>query len=497
VARPARAGHVVARLAKAGLEKARPARAGLVVARPMKAFCAALMAVLLLVALAPLGTYAPLGTFVPLAAHAAGGPLVITVHQIFTASAPGADGAFTYRMEPLAHTAALSGGNAAEGCTLYITGTGSEDIELSGFDQRGVYKYRLYQVIEEARPGYTYDRRVYAVDVYVDGALGIKVVAYDEEGTKVDSISFHNEYGVQPSDPALMADPPVRKTVFGNPPRSSEFIFRLEARDKENPMPPGSDNGVKQISVTGSGAGEFGVWGYESEGVYYYTVYEVGTGEKGYTYDTAVYTITDMVKAENGVLILSRVVTNSSNRPVTSLIFNNYYDAGAPTPTGRPPGTPTPTGRPPGTHVPSITPGPTATPVPTATPATTATPSPSPSPEPTGRPNRTGGPGANSPQQPGNTPPTRLSPGGSEELGEPPFHMYDLFDPNNPLYGANITNRGNGAPDRPVGINSPKTGDELSKDAYIMLFAAGGAAVIGAAFYLISVVRRERGYRQI
>jgi hypothetical protein len=38
-----------------------------------------------------------------------------------------------------------------------------------------------------------------------------------------------------------------------------------------------------------------------------------------------------MVKEQEGNLILTRVVTNDSNKPVTSMIFNNYYnpDGGA------------------------------------------------------------------------------------------------------------------------------------------------------------------------
>jgi pilin isopeptide linkage protein len=93
-------------------------------------------------------------------------------------------------------------------------------------------------------------------------------------------------------------------------------------------MPAGSVNGTKTITVAGSGEGEFGTWSYEKEGVYYYYVSEVNTGERGYTYDKAIYTITDVVKAEDGRLGLSRVVTNDTNRQVTSLSFNNKYDSG-------------------------------------------------------------------------------------------------------------------------------------------------------------------------
>ena len=125
-----------------------------------------------------------------------------------------------------------------------------------------------------------------------------------------------------------MPDIPVRKTVFGSPSRKASFMFKLEASDPSQPMPAGSANGVKTVYVADSGGSAFGVWSYDREGTFYYTVYEENTGIKGYKYDPAIYTITDMVKEANGRLILTRVATNGSNKPVTSFIFNNYYNSG-------------------------------------------------------------------------------------------------------------------------------------------------------------------------
>jgi pilin isopeptide linkage protein len=130
-----------------------------------------------------------------------------------------------------------------------------------------------------------------------------------------------------------MVDPPVKKTVEGNPGADSIFTFKLTARNASSPMPAGSKGGSKIVYVKGAGSAEFGTWSYDEAGVYYYTVSELNTGEKGYAYDTVVYTITDSVKAVNGQLVLSRVVTNALNKQVMSLIFiNKYTNPGAPPP---------------------------------------------------------------------------------------------------------------------------------------------------------------------
>jgi len=257
---------------------------------------------------------------VPHIAYAAT-PLQITVNQVFTTP----DGTFTYRLKPLATGNPMPAGSTADGYTFTITGTRSVAFELSGFAIDGLYRYDIFQVITGEKLGYTYDKRVYMVEVYVESLQDIHVIAYNQDGTKAAAITFVNAYGALPSDPGLMVDPPVRKTVFGNPGRDNIFTFKLEAKNPANPMPPGSSNGAKTLQVTGSGKGEFGVWSYSKAGTYFYTVSEINTGEAGYTYDTAIYTITDIVEDRNGQLVLTRVVTNDTNKLVTSLIYNNYY----------------------------------------------------------------------------------------------------------------------------------------------------------------------------
>ena len=129
------------------------------------------------------------------------------------------------------------------------------------------------------------------------------------------------------SDPSLMLDPPVRKVVFGNPKRDAKFTFQLKAQNPAQPMPAGSENGVKTLTIKGSGEEEFGTWAYTEAGTYFYTVSEVNTGEEGYTYDAMVYTITDTVRVSDGRLIVDRELSKNSDQQADVFLFINRYSA--------------------------------------------------------------------------------------------------------------------------------------------------------------------------
>jgi pilin isopeptide linkage protein len=144
----------------------------------------------------------------------------------------------------------------------------------------------------------------------------------------VDSVNCDHTTHYDPTDPDDMFDPPVRMTVFGTPYEDIAFTFKLTSTDPLCPMPEGSEDGVKTIKITGSGVASFGTWSYTEPGAHFYTVYVVNENEIGYKYDTAVYTITDVVKAEDGALTLNRVITNKAKKQVTAMNFMNRYSAG-------------------------------------------------------------------------------------------------------------------------------------------------------------------------
>jgi len=192
----------------------------------------------------------------------------------------------------------------------------------------GIYSYEIQQTVVSAQTGYTYDRKVYRVEVYATntaGGLQADVVVYNENGLKVPNITFENQYAPLASDPSIMVDPPVKKTVSGSPDKDGTFTFKLEAENKSNPMPSGSADGVKLMTIVGPGEEDFGTWSYTETGVYAYTISEVNNGQTGYNYDTTVYTITDNVTDANGQLTVTRTVTNAANQPVDAYDFVNKY----------------------------------------------------------------------------------------------------------------------------------------------------------------------------
>jgi len=280
-------------------------------------------------------------------ALAASNPLTLTVRQHVIASsiveeqptlfqpAPG-DGtpknaqkhSFTYRLQPLGAGHPMPQGSGEDGFTFTLTGNTSITVGPLRFGRPGVYRYALFQVIGSKEPDVTQDRRVYGIEVYVDPTLGVALIVKNNDGEKVEEIRFANRYFAHATDPSLMADPPVKKALAGKPAKASVFQFKLTASDPAQPMPDGSANGSKTVSVTGAGEAAFGTWSYMESGIYRYTVAEINTAEKGYTYDTAVYTIEDRVEEEDGHLVLSRRVTNNAGDPAASLAFTNRYSAG-------------------------------------------------------------------------------------------------------------------------------------------------------------------------
>jgi pilin isopeptide linkage protein len=271
--------------------------------------------------------------FAPTAYAAGPGEITLTVQQAF-AGDTATDIVCTYRLTAKAAGNPMPQGSGTNGYVLTLAGNASAQIGPISFVSVGAGIY-VYELVHETsdKPGYTYDRQVYTVEIYAQNGqngLEITAVAYTLNRTKALGLSFAHTYDsgtARPSDPKLMVDPPVIKTVSGSPSTAAAFSFRLVPANPDNPMPAGSSNNSKTVTVTGSGSAEFGTWSYTKEGVYTYIVHEVDTGLTGYTYDTAVYVITDAVAAADGQLVLTRVVTNNAGKRVSSMAFINKYTA--------------------------------------------------------------------------------------------------------------------------------------------------------------------------
>lgn len=266
----------------------------------------------------------------PAFAAPAANPLALSVVQGFTVQdgEPASD-TFSYRLTAVTPGAPMPAGSTGGSYSFTVSGTNSRTLPPVPFTQVGAYTYEIAPVIDQRAEGYTYDEQVYSLSVYVDDDLDTEIVIGKADGTKTQAVRFENSFALKPSDPSVMVDPPIKKTVMGNPDSKGVFTFKLEAADKTSPMPEGSEDGVKLMTIIGPGEEDFGTWSYTKSGTYYYTVSEINNSEKGYAYDTQIYTITDSVKNENGQLVVSRTVTNVFNKPVGNYTFINQYDGSA------------------------------------------------------------------------------------------------------------------------------------------------------------------------
>lgn len=234
---------------------------------------------------------------------------------------------FDYNLIPLDDTCPMPEGalNGIWSCSL--KGTGACKIPVT-FTNPGIYPYQINVKKPFAADGYSVVPEAFQVTVFVknlEGKLSVQTVVETDNGRKTGGIRFENTYTPKASDPRLMADPPVQKTVSGNPPGMMTFTFALTAGDESFPMPEGSINGVKKINIIGAGQTSFGTWAYTREGIYHYEIAEVPLAARWYSYDKSVYTITDYVEDIAGQLLVTRSVMNEEKKPVSSFIFNNKY----------------------------------------------------------------------------------------------------------------------------------------------------------------------------
>lgn len=238
---------------------------------------------------------------------------------------------FTYKLTTASAETPMPAGSTQERYQFSLMGDQSMEIGPMIYFHTGIYEYRLELVTGSEKTGYTYDKEVYFITVYVkdteNDGLVTEVIAKNMAGDKVGSLDFKHSYQPLASNPAIMVDPPVKKTVSGNPSGKGVFKFSLTAGKKTNPMPEGSMEGKKVITIQGEGEAEFGVWSYTNAGIYRYTISEENTGEKGYRYDKTIYTITDTLEDKDGQLMVTRIIVNNDKKQVDTCAFRNHYSA--------------------------------------------------------------------------------------------------------------------------------------------------------------------------
>lgn len=121
---------------------------------------------------------------------------------------------------------------------------------------------------------------------------------------------------------------PIEKKLTGNPSEKAKFTFYLKAQKPDSPMPEGSVNGVKEVTITGAGNNKFGKINFTKPGEYVYTITERNDGLKGYTYDKTVYTVTFYVEEDEKGLHSKASIKNEKGEVFKEIIFSNKYSEG-------------------------------------------------------------------------------------------------------------------------------------------------------------------------
>ena len=129
---------------------------------------------------------------------------------------------------------------------------------------------------------------------------------------------------------ACKEDPPIQKIVQGTSGETDQFTFRMTADDPSYPMPEGSTNGVKTVTVTGPGSYEFGWMYFDHAGTYTYTVQEIAGDNTNYTYDTAPYKKTTVVEEKDGHLVIVKSAYTRDGADSDVAVFTNVYNSTTP-----------------------------------------------------------------------------------------------------------------------------------------------------------------------
>ena len=215
----------------------------------------------------------------------------------------------------------VEGGYKNTGSADYAAGDASEAVDLGTitYTEPGTHYYKVTETTADGGGWAKAENSDFIVQVDVtDNGKGQLVAAVTDTG------SIANGYSVAPA----ASDPPVYKTVTGNPSKDATFSFTLTPESAAYPMPEGSENGVKTTSITGSGSSEFGSITFAAPGTYTYTVAEVKDDAGGYEYATNVHTLTYTVTDNgDGTLAVSRSIDGEENAADNAVSFTNKYSA--------------------------------------------------------------------------------------------------------------------------------------------------------------------------
>ena len=129
-------------------------------------------------------------------------------------------------------------------------------------------------------------------------------------------------YSVKP-DPTDVTPGVEKKITGGNPAKDSTFHFTINGKDNA-PMPEGSKDGTKSVTITGEGNADFGKITFTKAGTYTYKVTEQPGSESSYNYDSTEYTLTYKVTDVRGELKAEQSIT-AGDKSADKMVFTNEY----------------------------------------------------------------------------------------------------------------------------------------------------------------------------
>ncbi|MDF9825290.1 pilin isopeptide linkage protein [Breznakia sp. PF5-3] len=108
---------------------------------------------------------------------------------------------FKYCLFAVTDNAPMPKNSGQKNYIFYLKGNQRIDIEAINYTQSGVYEYDLYQVIEEEKGGYVYDKTVYRIIVHISydshNDFISEVTIANEKGLKVDRATFTNQVRIK------------------------------------------------------------------------------------------------------------------------------------------------------------------------------------------------------------------------------------------------------------------------------------------------------------
>ena len=185
------------------------------------------------------------------------------------------------------------------------------------FKNVGTYNYTVEEVPGNDRH-ITYDTTSYSVSAVVTDNLDGTLKVTWNSGTG--NIQFRNTYTVDSTN----ATPSVEKKIRGKQPsKDSTFHFTIAGSDNA-PMPEGSKDGTKSVTITGEGKADFGKITFDKAGTYTYKVAEENGNESSYNYDSTEYTLTYKVTDVKGELKAEQSIT-AGDKSADEMVFTNEY----------------------------------------------------------------------------------------------------------------------------------------------------------------------------